>query len=175
MKILAISLLALAGLASAQTVVTIPLPPEPVTPRFFVALGAGWNEATDPHFASTGSFGVHIGDGIFSVTSLDTSSRLDPATGTRKTVSTLRTGAQKIITRQGPVTLLALGDVGAAVGGGNIVGSFSTGGTLAYSLPKVKDVFLYGSVRLIKSPQPEPVNPATVQTAVTIGIGFAFR
>lgn len=170
MKHLAIAILAI-GLPVFAQIVT----PAPEPPKFFLSLGAGFSELDTPHYLGTGTFGVHIGDGLYSTTSLDSSSKFDNDTKTRKTQSTIRTGAQKLIVKQGPISLFGHGDLGAAVGGGNVVGSFSTGGTATYNLPRIKNSFVYATIRILKSPQQDPnADPATVKTAFSFGFGRVF-
>lgn len=160
---LALCALATITIAAAQT----------EEPRYVLSIGAGFNEYTTPRVTQTGTVGVRIGEGLYSTTSLDLATQVDG--GRRITVSTIRTGAQRIIARQGPVTLTASGDVGLAAGQA-VTGSFSGGGMLAYTLPKrLGPLFAFGSVRIIKSPQNQADNPATVQSAFTFGIGFVLK
>jgi hypothetical protein len=147
--------------------------------QYFVTLGAGVSQYTDPHSTMTGSFGARITDGLYAVTSLDMGSRLDPEAKARRPVSTIRTGVEKVIAQQGLLTLSVHGDAGLQAGPGNLTSAFSGGGTISALLPsKLKlppGTFAFGSVRILNRPATiSQVDQATVQMAFTFGIGFAF-
>lgn len=140
-------------------------------PAYILAFGGGFSEATDPHYTMTGTFGIRIGDGIYSLSSADMSTRLDPATKRRVVFSTMRTGFEKVLLKSGPFTLAAHADGGVSVGSGSAVGLVSGGGTLIYDIPRRPNLFIYGTYRALRSPQADPA-AATVQSAVSIGIGL---
>lgn len=167
--------------------------PPPTDPSMFLAFGGGGSPYTDLHYGVTGSFGVRIADGTFSVTSLDMGSKftsvpqlnaagnpvLDKAgapvmTNSRAVISTIRTGVQKRLIQSGAVGVYASLDAGISAGAGATTGAFSGGGTVTYDIPKHPNLFAYGNMRILKTPQNDPSasNPAVVQTAFSIGIGL---
>jgi hypothetical protein len=175
--------------AQAQTTTPEPAP----EPQYLITIGSGFSQYSDPHLTATSSFGVHVATGTYEITSLDMGTKqiaaVDAngkpitdskgnATFTRKPVSTIRTGVQKVLTRQGPFTLAASGDLGLTAGDGSVSGSLSGGGTLAYLLPSALHLptgtFAFASARILKAPNAAVADPATVQTAFTFGIGFSF-
>jgi hypothetical protein len=140
-------------------------------PAYIVAFGPGFSEATDPHYAMTGTFGIAIADGMYNLTSVDMSTRVVPGTNKRVAFSTVRTGAEKVIVTAGPLTISAHMDGGLSLGNGSAVGLVSGGGTLAYNLPRHPNLFVYGTYRAIHSPQAD-ASAGAVQSAVSIGIGL---
>jgi hypothetical protein len=146
-------------------------------PTMFMTVGVGASTFSDPRYGMTGAIGKRIAEGTFATVALDAGYAVDAVTGQRKSVTRLRPGLQKILAQSGPITLSAAGDVGGTVQPGSIVGQVSGGGAIAYTLPKRPNVFLYGSLRLLKSPQSDPSlsNPAIVQTAFSFGVGFKLK
>lgn len=163
----AILLLVLIAPLAAQTQ---PAPPASY-PAYVLAFGGGFSEASDPHYAMTGTFALAIGDGTYSLTSLDMSSKFDPATQKRVTFSSLRSGIERVVARAGPFTLAAHLDGGLSLGNGAAVGLVSGGGTITWDLPRHPELFLYGTYRALRSPQID-VTSGAVQSAVSIGIGL---
>jgi len=167
--------------------------PPSTDPSMFLVFGAGGSPYTDLHYNVTGGFGARLADGTFSVSSLDMGTKLTSAqqldskgnpvldkagnpvmTNTRAVVSTIRTGIQKRLVQSGAVGVYALVDGGLSAGGGSTVGAISGGGTVTYDIPKHPNLFAYGTVRILKSPQNDPAasNSAVVQTAFSVGIGL---
>jgi hypothetical protein len=141
----------------------------PSDPSIVLAFGGGASQFSEPHYAMTGSIGFRVADGMYSVTSLDTGTKLD-STGARVQVSTVRTGMQKRLAQSGPLNLFASADAGVSTGGGNLAGALSGGGTITYDLPRHPDVFVYGAVRVLKSP-----GETNVLTAFSVGVGLRLR
>jgi hypothetical protein len=167
-----LALFMLAFCSFAQAPATTPDAP-PADLSIVLAFGGGASQFSEPHMGMTGSIGFRIADGTYFLTSLDMGTKLDPATNTRQSISTIRTGIQRRIAGQGPLNLFAALDAGAAVGGGNVVGALSGGGSITYDLPKHPNLFVYGSVRVVKSPS-DPTS-SVVQTAFSAGIGLKLK
>lgn len=154
-------------------------PPVPaVEPEMILTFGLGGSQFSDPRYGVTGSVGKRVANGTYALVSLDFGlTLLDPVTGQRKLISTVRPGVQKILARTGPFTVTVAGDFGGSVTPSALVGHASGGGSLIYALPKNPNLFVYGNVRVIKSPQADPAlsNPAIIQTAFSVGVGFKLK
>jgi len=147
-------------------------------PSLFLTFGLGASQFSDPRYGFTGSIGKRIAGGTYATVALDFGlSAVNPATGQRKLISTLRPGLQRVLAKSGPITLTVAADIGGTVGPDALVGQVSGGGALVYELPKHPNLFLFGSLRIIKTPQGHPTltNPAIVQTAASLGIGFRLK
>ena len=143
-------------------------------PSIVLAFGGGGSQFSEPHVGMSGSIGFRVADGTYAITSLDMGTKFDPSTQTRASVSTIRTGMQKRIAGQGPLNLFAAVDAGISAGAGNVVGALSGGGTITYDLPKHPNLFVYGNLRVVKSPQSDPSGNA-VLTAFGVGIGLKLK
>jgi hypothetical protein len=156
--VLSLAFLFLCGLAFGQD----------TEPRYLVAIGAGFNRYESPSYSATGTVGIRIASGLYSVTSLDNSTRVDPITKARTPLATIRTGAQKVIYQSGPVSIAAAADAGLAASNDSVAGSFSTGGTLVYNLPIKAPLSIYGNVRILRSAQ--ATTPGEVQAVWNFGL-----
>src|ERR1051325_4207332 len=88
-------------------------------PSIVLAFGGGGSQFSEPHVGMSGSIGFRVADGTYAITSLDMGTKFDPSTQTRASVSTIRTGMQKRIAGQGPLTLFARLAAGISAGAGN--------------------------------------------------------
>jgi hypothetical protein len=133
-----------------------------------LTFGAGASQFSEPHVGITGSFGVRVADGTYTLTSIDAGAKYDAATKQLVQLSTIRTGIQRRLVNAGPLNLFAALDAGLATGAGATVGSFSGGGSVTYDLPKHPELFVYGALRAVKAPGD---TTGAVQTAFSVGVG----
>lgn len=142
----------------------------PAQTNMFLAVGGGVSESV----GMTGTFGVEVTPNNWSVTSADVTARVNSLTNKRALYSTFRTGGQRIIAPPvnigvGTLTVAVAADIGAFNGGGDKGLNLSTGGTLIYEHPRLKNFAFYGSYRAVRGPTDSPTD-ASVKTGISAGI-----
>lgn len=123
-------------------------------PQYFVAMGASYDKyaTSGPNSAGWISGAISIGSsGMYSISTIDMT----------QTSSSLRSGVAKVLVRSGNFILLAHADGGITTGtisggsSGVTLGSFSTGGMIAYDLGgaikplKGQNVYVVAVVRVL--------------------------
>ncbi len=131
-------------------------------PQNFLAAGAGFNSASSPQANGWISFATRVADKTYSFTTTEFTSNKP---------NSVRTGVARIVMRAGSMTVLALGDAGAAMGAESFGGAFSAGGITTFDLSKLvkaEGVHLVVALKAVKTAITD------AQPVFSFGIGKAF-
>lgn len=118
-----------------------PLPGQPTTPFLpneWMGAGGAWNQASHPQVAGWASYArlISAPAGLYSFTSWDLTIRPKGVANAGTSQSSTRTGMALLLRQLGPVSLLGLGDAGAAIPANGLAGAFSGGGIVVFKLGK---------------------------------------
>ncbi len=134
-----------------------------VTPSWWYGTGAGWNSYAAPEVNAWFSYGTLVSKKreLYVITSWDATSAKEQSYAVQTSV---RTGLATIVKRMGPVTVVGLGEMGAAASGSNLGVAFGTGGLGVMRLGKTDWTLVFGA-RVIKTAL------SNQQTIFEFGIG----
>ena len=139
---------------------------EPTNPKYWVAMGAGWNHYSCPQALGWINAAAQLTENNYSLFSIDMTS-VD---------ASFRGGVARVLSRKGNWGLLALGDAGMVSGLGEVTGIFGGGGVVTYDisrLVKSEGVHVMVAVRVLKSGFTNgPLNH--VKPVFEFGVGKSF-
>lgn len=139
---------------------------QPDQPKYFVWLGMGANGFDNAALSGIGGFGYRIGDGLYGLTNIITTSKR----------STLSESLIKYVTQQGPVTLFALGEIGISTGEGTAQSSYGAGGGIMLDVlkrisSKIQNLQVIGVVKIVRTPD---LGPNVVKPQFVGGVVYLF-
>lgn len=136
-------------------------------PRYFVWLGGGFNGYSEQKGNGTTGFGVRVTDSMYAMSNVIMTSEK----------ATLSESIINYITKQGPVTLASLGELGVTTGNQVTQISFGAGGGVLFDLKtfsKKLENFQVAAFMKIVKPNDAP-DPATVLPQFIGGLVYTFR